>query len=165
MSIPAWTQRTHHNMTATNWSKTAPTWPDKTGLIKSLKEHVCSSTGIENARMLTLDRVNLDELVLLAMAMGFEPDPGYVERLRRQFNWADEREANQREEWAENQRLRDKQRATNERLLIAQRATAETILAMSDVEVLALAGITGGAEGDDRAAKINAMIKRLTDLT
>jgi hypothetical protein len=136
-----------------NWQPV--NWPEKSALLRGIKDYVRTETGIANLAMPALDRLNLDDLALLAMTMGYTPDPRFVTGLRARFDDQDRHVAERRQRWDEDSKLR-----------AAQRATANSILAMSNDEVLAMAGLTLGGERaiDEDVAKIRATIDRLTRL-
>lgn len=145
-------------MTDINWDPPRH-WPEKSTLVKAINAYVRQHTGIANARLTTLDRVNIDDLTLVSMCLGYQPNEKFLAMVRDNFDREDRDRERQSERWDAERKQREADRLLSE-------MTAQNILDMSDEEIRLLAGLAfGGEQGiEDQAAKVRSMITRLTDL-
>jgi hypothetical protein len=80
-------------MAKIEWAPKKEAWPDKSNLQDGITEWVRQRTGINNASFRYLSQMTLDDLILLAMAIGYKPPQRTEEILRANFQrLADEAE-------------------------------------------------------------------------
>lgn len=134
-------------------------WPEKAALVKAIIVYVRRHTGIANARLTTLDRVNVDDLTLVSMCMGYKPNETFLTMLRGNFDREDRNRVQQSAQWEVERQQREAKRQIS-------RLTAQNILDMSDQEIRVLAGFAfDGEQGvEEQVAKVRNMITRLSDL-